>query len=255
MRTSETARAHRFAAYVDQLTTALGHQDRHGPLRAYITGLCLPGERKSIEPMAARVDPRHARSRHQSMHHFIADAPWEAAAVLRIAREWVLEPMAQHGPMAAWIVDDTAFPKKGQHSVGVARQYCGELGKQDNCQVAVTLSIANHDASLPVAYRLYLPKDWASDRKRRRKVGIPDEISFKTKPEIALAQIRWACEAGLPRGVVLMDAGYGVDTDLRTSLTVLGLSYVAGIQSHTTVWAPGTGPRPPKKWSAHGRPP
>ena len=91
----------------------------------------------------------------------------------------------------------------------VARQYCGELGKQDNCQVAVTLSIANHDASLPVAYRLYLPKEWASDRKRRRKVGVPDEISFKTKPEIALAQIRWACEAGLPRGAVLMDAGYG----------------------------------------------
>ena len=119
----------------------------------------------------------------------------------------------------------------------------------------MTLSIANHDASLPVAYRLYLPKEWASDRKRRRKVGVPDEISFKTKPEIALAQIRWACEAGLPRGAVLMDAGYGVDTDLRTSITALGLSYVAGIQSHTTVWAPGTGPRPPKKWSGHGRPP
>src|SRR5215468_10054029 len=147
------------------------------------------------------------------------------------------------------------FPKKGQHSVGVARQYCGELGKQDNCQVAVTLSIANHDASLPVAYRLYLPKDWASDRKRRRKVGVPEEITFKTKPEIALAQIRWACEAGLPRGAVVMDAGFGVDTNLRTSITALGLSYVAGIQSHTTVWAPGTGPRPPKKWSGHGRPP
>ena len=119
----------------------------------------------------------------------------------------------------------------------------------------MTLSIANHDASLPVAYRLYLPKEWASDRKRRRKVGVPDEISFKTKPEIALAQIRWACEAGLPRGAVLMDAGYGVHTDLRTSITALGLSYVAGIQSHTSVWAPGTGPRPPKKWSGHGRPP
>jgi SRSO17 transposase len=119
----------------------------------------------------------------------------------------------------------------------------------------VTLSIANHDASLPVAYRLYLPKQWASDGKRRRTVGVPDEISFKTKPEIALAQIRWTYEAGLPRGAVLMDAGYGVDTDLRTSVTALGLSYVAGIQSHTTVWAPGTGPRLPKKWPGHGRPP
>jgi SRSO17 transposase len=119
----------------------------------------------------------------------------------------------------------------------------------------VTLSIANRDASLPVAYQLYLPKDWASDRNRRHKVGIPDEISFKTKPEIALAQIRWACEAGLPRGVVLMDAGYGVDTDLRMNITALGLSYVAGIQSHTTVWAPGTRPRPPKKWLGRGRRP
>ena len=119
----------------------------------------------------------------------------------------------------------------------------------------MTLSVANHDASLPVAYRLYLPRDWASDRKRRCNVGVPDEIRFKTKPEIALAQICWACEAGLTRGVVLMDAGYGVDTNLRTNITTLGLSYVAGIQSHTTVWAPGMGPRPPKKWLGRGRPP
>src|SRR5438034_1097087 len=153
MRPTETARAHRFATYVDQLATTLGHQDRHGPLRAYVTGLCLPGDRKSIEPMAARVDPRHVRSRHQSMHHFIADAPWDAAAVLRVAREWVLAPMVRHGPVAAWIVDDTGFPKKGQHSVGVARQYCGVLGKQDNCQVVVSVSVANDAVSLPVRGR------------------------------------------------------------------------------------------------------
>src|SRR3989442_5442083 len=104
-----SARAQRFHAYVERLTTALGHQDRKGPLRAYVTGLGLPGERKSIEPMAARVDPRHVRARHQSMHHFVAEAPWDAAAVLRIARAWVLEPMARHGTVAAWIVDDTAF--------------------------------------------------------------------------------------------------------------------------------------------------
>jgi SRSO17 transposase len=94
------------------------YRDRHEPLRAYIAGLCVPGERKSIEPMAARIDPRHVRARHQSMHHFIADAPWDAPALLRVAREWVLEPMARHGAVAAWIVDDTGFPKKGQHSVG-----------------------------------------------------------------------------------------------------------------------------------------
>jgi SRSO17 transposase len=157
--------------------------------------------------------------------------------------------------MEAWIIDDTGFPKKGRHSVGVGRQYCGELGKQDNCQIAVTLSIANHHASLPAAYRLYLPKEWATDRTRRRKAGVPKEVTFKTKPAIALEQLRWACAAGLPRGVVLMDAGYGADTDLRTNITALGLSYVAGIMPQTSVWAPGTGPQPPKNWSSCGRPP
>ncbi len=142
MRTHETAHARRFAPHVDRLAAVLGHRDRHEPLRAYVTGLCLPGDRKSIEPMAARVGPRHMRSRHQSMRHFIAEAPWDPAAVLRVAREWVLEPMVRHGPVAAWIVDDTALPKKGQHSVGVARQYCGVLGKQENCQVAVAEGVS-----------------------------------------------------------------------------------------------------------------
>src|SRR3972149_6103670 len=173
MRTRETPRAPRFAAYVARLAAVLGHRDRHEPLRAYVTGLCLPGERKSIEPMAARVDPRHVRARHQSMHHFVADAPWDAAAVLRVAREWVLGPMARHGAVAAWIVDDTAFPKKGQHSVGVARQDCGVLGQQDNCQGAGGGSVANAAVSLPVAYQLYLPEAWASDRRRRRAAGGP----------------------------------------------------------------------------------
>ena len=137
----------------------------------------------------------------------------------------------------------------------MARQYCGQLGKQDNCQVAVSLSIANHHASLPVAYRLYLPQDWAKDRQRRRKAGVPEDIRFKTKPEIAIEQLRWACAAGLPRGVVLMDAGYGCNTDLRAGVSALALSYVAGILPQTSVWASGTGPLPPKKWSGRGRPP
>ena len=152
-------------------------------------------------------------------------------------RELVLPEMERQGPIEAWIIDDTGFPKKGRHSVGVGRQYCGELGKQDNCQIAVTLSIANHHASLPAAYRLYLPKEWATDRIRRRKAGVPKEVTFKTKLAIALEQLRWASAAGLPRGVVLMDAGYGADTDLRTNITALGLSYVAGIMPQTSVWA------------------
>src|ERR1700677_170400 len=133
--------------------------------------------------------------------------------ILAKVREMVLPEIVRHGQIEAWIIDDTGFPKKGQHSVGVARQYCGQLGKQDNCQVAVSLSLANRHASLPVAYRLYLPEDWAGDDQRRRKAGVPEEVGFKTKPEIALEQIAAACKAGLPRGVVLMDAGYGNNSE------------------------------------------
>jgi len=255
MANSATARTQRFQAYVEQLARALGHRDRHEPLRAYVTGLCLPGERKSIEPMAARVDPRHAPSRHQSMHHFVADAPWDAAALLRVARDWVLGPMVRHGPVAAWIVDDTGFPKKGQHSVGVARQYCGVLGKQDNCQVAVSVSVANETVSLPVAYQLYLPETWASDRRRRRVAGVPDHITFQPKWQIALGQIRTLQAESVPPAPVVADAGYGVVTAFREALTALSLPYVVGISTETTVWAPGRAPLPPRKYRGHGRPP
>ena len=137
----------------------------------------------------------------------------------------------------------------------MARQYCGQLGKQDNCQAAVSLSIANRQASLPVRYRLYLPQEWATDAARRRKAHVPEEIVFKTKPEIAVEQVRWACEAGLPRGAVLLDAGYGNHTVLRTQISTLALTYVAGILSSTSVWAPATEPLPPKRYSGRGRPP
>ena len=235
--------------------SVIGHADRAGPLRDYCVGLMLPCARKSVEPMAAVTAPERTAAQHQSLLHFVGNAPWSDEKVLAKVREMVVPEMERHGPIEAWIIDDTGFPKQGRHSVGVARQYCGQLGKQDNCQVAVSLSVANHHASLPVAYRLYLPQDWAEDRKRRRKAGVPEELSFKTKPEIALEQLRWACEAGVARGVVLMDAGYGADTDLRTNITTLGLTYVAGTRPNTTVWPLGTAPLPPKRWSGRGRPP
>jgi len=245
----------RFSAYVEGLVSVIGHADRAGPLRDYCVGLMLPSERKSVEPMAAVTAPGRTAAQHQSLLHFVGNAAWSDERVLAKVREMVLPEVERHGPIEAWIIDDTGFPKQGRHSVGVARQYCGQLGKQDNCQVVVSLSVANHHASLPVAYRLYLPQDWAEDRKRRRKTGVPEEISFKTKPEIALEQLRWACEAALARGVVLMDAGYGAETDLRTNITMLGLRYVAGTRPNTTVWPSGTAPLPPKRWSGRGRPP
>jgi SRSO17 transposase len=238
----------RFSRYVEGLVSVVGHADRAGPLRDYCTGLVMPGERKSVEPMAAITAPERTAAQHQSLLHFVGQGAWSDEEVLAKVREMVLPQIERHGPIEAWIIDDTSFPKQGRHSVGVSHQYCGQLGKQANCQVAVTLSIANHDASLPVAYRLYLPKVWAEDDRRRRKARVPEEISFKTKPEIALEQIRWACEMGLPGDMVLVDAGYGNDSKLRTGITELERAYVAGIQPQTLVWAPGTGRgRAPKK--------
>ena len=251
-RSGRTSRA-RFAAYVEKLTEVIGHADRAGPLRDYCTGLVMPAERKSVEPMAAVTAPARVAAQHQSLLHFVANAPWSDQAVLAKVCEIVLPEVTRTEPIAAWIIDDTGFPKKGRHSVGVARQYCGQLGKQDNCQVAVSLSLANHGASLPVSYRLYLPRDWAEDPVRRAKAGVPEEIAFQTKPEIALDLLRAAAEAGLPRGVAVMDAGYGKDTEFRTGVSALGLPYVAAVLSSTTVWPQGTGPLAPKPWSGRGR--
>jgi SRSO17 transposase len=198
--------------------------------------------------MAAITAPERTAAQHQSLLHFVGQGAWSDERVLAKVREMVLPQIERAGPIEAWIIDDTSFPKKGRHSVGVSHQYCGQLGKQANCQVAVSLSIANHNTSLPVAYRLYLPKDWAADDGRRRKAGVPEDIEFKTKPEIALEHIRWACEIGLPGDTVLLDAGYGHDSKLRTAITELGKTYAAGIQSQTLVWAPGTRRgRAPKK--------
>lgn len=245
----------RFAAYIEGLAKAAGHADRNAPLRNYCTGLLLPGERKSVEPMAARLAPDNVGRMHQSLHHLVADAPWSDEAVLEAALDFVLPAMLSRGPVVAWVVDDTGFPKKGQHSVGVTRQYCGQVGKQENCRVAVSLSVTTEASSMPVAFRLYLPEVWANDRQRREKAGVPPEEVFRTKPEIALAQIRRARERGIPEGIVLADAGYGNDTGFRTKLTHMGLRYVMGIMSTVTVWKPGHGPKPPAAYKGMGRPP
>jgi SRSO17 transposase len=245
----------RFEGYIERLGDVLGHADRRAPLRAYATGLLLPGERKSLEPMAARVEPFRVGAAHQSLHHFVAKAAWDDAALLAAVRDHVLPAIEGHGPIRAWLVDDTGLPKKGKLSVGVARQYCGQLGKRESCQVAVTLSVANEAASLPIAYRLYLPEGWAEDTARRAKAGVPEEVVFRTKPEIALEQIGRAVVDGVPRGVVVTDAGYGNDTGFRDGVAALELPYVAGIQGTTGLWPPGSGPLPAAPRLGRGRPP
>jgi SRSO17 transposase len=224
-------------------------------LKNYCKGLLLPGERKSIEPMAARLDPENIQPMRQSLHHLVAKAPWSDEVLLEQVRNHVVPTMQKQGPVVAWIVDDTGFPKKGKHSVGVTRQYCGQVGKQDNCRVAVSLSVATWSSSLPIGYRLYLPKEWAEDAERREKTEVPDEVSFQTKPEIALDQIRAAVAANVDRGVVLTDAAYGMNTDFRDQLTKLELQYAVGVQSSMTVWAPGEQPLPAKPRGKLGRPP
>jgi SRSO17 transposase len=249
------AQQKRLAEYLDSLAQAAGHADRIVPFKAYCTGLLLAGERKSIEPMAARLDPDHVGRLHQSLHHLVADAPWDDEVLLDRAMDTVLPAMLEQGPVVAWIVDDTGFPKKGQHSIGVTRQYSGQVGKQENCRVAVSLSVTTENASMPVAFRLYLPEVWAQDQARREKAGVPPAVMFQTKPQIALDQIQRAQERGLPTGVVLADAGYGNDTQFRTQLTEWRLPYVAGIQSAVTVWKPGQQPQPAPEGKGLGRPP
>ena len=241
----------KFNRYIAHLSEGLGHADRHAGLSGYCTGLMLPLSRKSVEPMAARVDPLHASARHQALHHFVAKSEWSDTTVMAGVRDWVMPALGLDSG-CYWIIDDTGFPKKGKHSVGVARQYCGQLGKQDNCQVAVSLSLASAQGSIPIAYQLYLPKDWAADPVRRKAGGVPETQAFATKPEIALAQVRQAVAAGVPMGVVLADAGYGDETAFRDGLTELGMLYAVGIRPATTVWAQGTGPLPPKPWSGRG---
>jgi len=237
----------RFRGYIDELAGAVEHPLRKRQLEDYCVVLMGPSERKSVEPIAAVTAPDRTSAQHQSLLHFVGQSEWSDAKVLAKVRELVLPAIERHGPIEAWIIDDTGFPKQGKHSVGVASQYCGQLGREGNCQVAVSLSVANRHASLPVAYRLYLPRQWAEDRARRRKAGVPARLRFMSKPKIALEQIKAALAAEIAPGVVLMDADYGRDGNLRRELRALRLHYVAAIQSTPMVWKSGTGPKPGRR--------
>lgn len=246
----------RFEEYVSLLGQSLGHADRVGPFRGYCTGLLLPIKRKSVEPMAAHLEPGRVRSEHQRLHHFVADAPWADEAVLAAVNGYVLKRASEGaGVPEVLIIDDTGFPKQGTHSVGVARQYCGQLGKQDNCQVAVSVSMANEQYSLPIAYRLYLPEDWAGDAARRSQAKVPEPVAFATKPKIALQLLEAIAEREALPELVLADAGYGVDTAFRERLSGLGFTYVVGITGAVSLWPEGHAPLPPKPWTGRGRKP
>jgi len=247
----------RFLAYGNTLAARLGNAARERGLFDYLTGLLLPGDRKSMESIAAQRVTHQAEvsRRHQAIHHFTSEARWDDLTVRAAVRETVLPAMQQRAPIRHWIIDDTTLPKKGTHSVAVGLQYSGQVGGVTNCQTLVSLALANGEASLPVACELYLPEDWALDVERRLHAGVPATVPFRTKPEIALDQVRAAVAAGLPRGVVLADAAYGQDGDFRKALRALKLAYAVGIQS-TLLVVPQDRPRPaaprrPSRAAAH----
>lgn len=245
----------RFERYAETMIQALGHADRATPARWYLRGLMLPGSRKSVEPMAARVHPQDVRSAHQSMHHLVADSDWNDDALLGAVTREVAPVLTAAGQEPCyWIIDDTGHRKYGCHSVGVARQYCGQLGKVDNCQVAVSLSLATAEGSLPLSYRLYLPQEWTEDKARCKGAGVPKGITFATKGEIARTQIEAALSADIPRGPVLMDAGYGDEAALRDWLSAQELVYAVGIRPATAVWWDDHQPAPAPVKTGRGRP-
>jgi SRSO17 transposase len=222
-------------------------------LKDYCSGLMLPLSRKSVEPMAARIDPLHASARHQALHHFVAKAQWSDGELLRRVAQWVV-PHMDFSRGGYWLVDDTGFPKKGKHSVGVARQWCGMLGKQDNCQVAVSVSLACEQASLPVKWQLYLPESWTEDPERCSKAGVSEGVGFATKGEIALQQLQALLDEGALRYCVVADAAYGTDAEFRQRLTDMDLPYMLGVISSVTVWPPGVEPLPAQPYSAQWPP-
>ena len=231
--------------FLDDMVTGMGRPERRSAMRHYITGLLLDGERKSVQPMAARLssDAAEADAMRQRLQDCVSLSPWSDEELFgRLA----LKLDRELPGVEALVVDDTGFAKKGEHSVGVARQYSGTLGRTDNCQVAVSLHVAGAMGSGCIAMRLYLPEqDWASDQARRAAAGVPDAITFRTKWEIALEQLDAALVTGVRRHVVLGDAGYGDATEFRSGIEERGLQYVVGVSGLPTIWRPGVAPAVP----------
>ena len=239
--------------YLDTLTAGLGRPERRTAMRQYVTGLLLDGERKSIEPIAARLVDRatEVQAMRQRLQQCVVVSPWDATEMFaRVARTLDRNLPA----LAAFVVDDTGFPKKGTHSVGVARQYSGTLGRTDNCQVATSLHLAGERGSGCIGMRLYLPEAWTGDRARCRAAGIPDTVTFAPKWQHALDLLDHARAAGIRRHVVLGDAAFGDVTAFRTALTARGLPYHLRVQGGLVAWPPGTPFTVPTRRGATGRP-
>jgi SRSO17 transposase len=230
--------------FLDEMTDGMGRSERRDALRLYLLGLLMDGERKTIVPMAGRLvdDEGEIEAMRQRLQQCVTVSTWADAEIRsRVALEVERELRPE-----VFIIDDTGFPKKGKHSVGVARQYSGTLGRVDNCQVATSLHLATDETSCCIGMQLYLPEAWASDMERRRKAGVPEEVKFKRKWELALDLLDDALSWGLPPRLTLGDSAYGDCTEFRDGLDERGCLYLVGVGSDRLVWPPGSKPRPPK---------
>jgi len=230
--------AERLTSYFGEIGEQLGNDSRRQSFATYAMGVLGEGERKSVEPIAARAcaDPAKADAAHQSLLHFVANARWSDETVRRVAATHAVDAITEHGEVEAWIVDDTGMLKQGKHSVGVHRQYTGSAGKITNCQIAVTLSVATAESHAPIDVELYMPRAWTDDIERRRACGVPDALEFKTKPQLALDMMRRAVNAKIPQGVLLADSAYGTSVAFRDGIRELGLHFAVGVDPQTSVW-------------------
>jgi SRSO17 transposase len=229
----------RLEAYLDGLGEVLRHQKKRANFAVYALGLMGSADRKSMEPIAVQhcPHPEKASAAHQQLLHFVSTSHWDDHEVRLFSARYAIEAMSRRSPVQTWIIDDTGFLKKGRHSVGVQRQYTGSAGKVANCQVGVSLVVANRESHMPVDFELYLPESWANDSKRRKEAKIPAETVFRTKPQIALDLIERARKDQLPGQVVLADSAYGDSSEFRAGIRMLGLDYAVGIHRSTKVYA------------------
>ena len=234
----EGDRQQRLEQFLGQIGDVLGDDQRRASFATYAIGLLSDGERKSMEPIAARAcaDPARVDAEHQRLAHFVSNSNWRDEDVRREATAYALAALTQREQVVGWIFDDTGFLKQGTHSVGVQRQYTGSAGKITNCQIGVSLTVITPTEHLPIDFELYLPQSWADDPIRRMEARIPDKVQFQTKPELAIAMLRRAAAAGVPRGTVLGDSAYGHSSPLRRACRELEFPYAVGVMPTDRVW-------------------
>jgi SRSO17 transposase len=237
------------ARWLQPFLHEFGYESQRKWAPFYVRGLLGPGERKSIEPIATRVCPGET----QQLHHFVSTSRWDTAGHERVLLEKAAALVG--GNDAHLIIDDTGIPKKGTHSVGVAHQYCGQLGKNANCQVLVSVTLARDEVPIPVALRLYLPKEWANDPNRRRRVSVPDDVVFRPKWQIALDEVTRIKQSDIVFGDVLADAGYGACAEFRRGLSAMNLTWAVGVNSKQLVYPKSVRVTAPQRTRPGGRPP